>query len=79
VAAWKHGDDQMVKSVVWEKESLNKMLAKGLKMSPQPSEADIAKWNKAGRDVWPEYEGKDKWCKELLRLQSAFMKRIGLE
>jgi len=77
VATWKFGDDQMVKSVVWEKQALEKMLAKGLKMSPAPSEADIAKWNEAGMKVWPEYEAIDKYCKELIKIQREFMKKMG--
>ena len=77
VATWKFGDDQMVKSVVWEKQALEKMLAKGLKMSPTPSAADVAKWKEAGRKVWPEYEAKDKYCKKLIEIQDEFMKKLG--
>ncbi len=70
------GDDQMTKSIIWEKESLKKMMDSGLKMSPAPSAGDVAKWNAAGKAVWPEYEKKNKFCKKLLELQDAFLKRI---
>lgn len=76
VATWKFGDDQMVKSVVWEKESLKKMMSKGLKMSPTPSNTDIAKWDEAGRKVWPDYEKMDPYCKKMIRMQDEFMKQL---
>lgn len=77
VATWKFGDDQMDKSVVWEKESLKKMLANGLKMSPDPTKEDIAKWKEAGRKVWPEFGSKDKYCEELIKIQDEWMKKMG--
>ena len=71
------GDDQANKSIVWEKESLAKMKAAGLKMSPTPSEADVKKWMEAGKKTWGEYEAKDQYCKELIDAQLAFMKKLG--
>lgn len=71
------GDDQMAKSIIWEKESLQKMLDQGLQMSPTPSAEDVAKWKAAGRAVWPEYASKDQYCKKLLELQDEFLKKIG--
>ncbi|MDR3073118.1 MAG: TRAP transporter substrate-binding protein DctP [Deltaproteobacteria bacterium] len=71
------GNDSAHKSVVWEKEALNEMLAAGLQYSPDPSPADVKKWREAGRKVWEEYAKKDKFCKKLLDLQKDFMKRLG--
>ena len=53
-------------------DSFDKMQAKGLKWGPKPSENDVKKWNEAGRKTWSEY-GKDKYSKELLKIQADFM------
>jgi TRAP-type C4-dicarboxylate transport system substrate-binding protein len=72
------GDEWAMKSFIWEKEALQEMKSKGLKMSPTPSAADVAKWKEAGRKVWPEYAALDPYNKELLRIQEEFMKKLGL-
>ena len=71
------GNDSANKAVVWEKEALKSMLAAGLQYSPDPSPEDVKKWHEAGRKVWEDYAKKDKYCKKLLDLQTAFMKRLG--
>jgi TRAP-type mannitol/chloroaromatic compound transport system substrate-binding protein len=73
------GDDQQNKTGLWEKESLAKMVAKGVKWSPKPSAADEKKWAEAGQKVWDEYASKDQYCKELIEAQKTFMKRIGYQ
>ncbi|MGY0398441.1 MAG: TRAP transporter substrate-binding protein DctP [Ostreibacterium sp.] len=61
-----HAKVQLEDSRKWEKEALNQMIAKGLKWSPEPSEADKAAWKKAGSGLWDEYAGKDKYSKEMI-------------
>ncbi|MBW1711536.1 MAG: TRAP transporter substrate-binding protein DctP [Deltaproteobacteria bacterium] len=73
------GDEWAMKSLVWEKAALKEMMAAGLKMSPMPSEEDKAKWIAAGRKVWPEYEQKDADCKNLIKIQREFIKKLGLQ
>lgn len=77
VAAEITGNDSAHKSVIWEKEALNAMLAAGLQYSPDPSPEDVKKWKEAGRKLWDEYAKQDKFCKKLLDLQKEFMKRLG--
>lgn len=78
-AAYRMADFSMTMSLLWEQEALQEMLSKGLKYSPQPSKSDIATWQQAGRETWKEWEAKDKYCKELIRIQADFMKKIGYE
>ncbi|WP_419766327.1 MAG: TRAP transporter substrate-binding protein DctP [Arcobacter sp.] len=61
-----HAKAQLVNSKKWEKEALDQMIAKGLKWSPAPSEADKAAWAKAGAGLWDEYSAKDKYSKQLV-------------
>jgi TRAP-type C4-dicarboxylate transport system substrate-binding protein len=56
-------------------EKMKVMKAAGLKWSPDPSQADKAKWIEAGRKTWSEYE-KDKYSKQLLKVQSDFFEMI---
>jgi hypothetical protein len=53
------------------------MIDGGLKWGPNPSAADVAKWSEAGKLIWPEYASEDKYSKELLEIQDAFMKKLG--
>lgn len=75
-ASW-FGQLQMAYSVVWEKEALQDMLSKGAKMSPAPSDADKAKWKEAGMKVWEEFETKDDFCREMIKIQREFVKKLG--
>ncbi len=61
-----HAKEQLTKSKKWEKEALDQMIAKGLKWSPTPSEADKNAWKKAGAGLWDEYEKIDTYCKQLV-------------
>jgi TRAP-type mannitol/chloroaromatic compound transport system substrate-binding protein len=74
-----YANDVLEKSVVWERDALNKMLAAGLQWSPEPSPEDVKSWHEAGRKVWTEYAQKDAFCKELLDLQTKFMKELGYD
>ncbi len=76
-ASMYHGTLQSMKSLVWEKEALKEMMAKGLKMSPPPSAEDKAKWIAAGQAIWPEYENQNATSKKLIETQRAFMKKLG--
>jgi hypothetical protein len=62
---------------MWEKGALQEMIDGGLKWGPAPSAADVAKWQEAGKLIWPEYASKDKYSKELLEIQDVFMKKLG--
>jgi TRAP-type C4-dicarboxylate transport system substrate-binding protein len=76
-ASYYHGFLSAYKSVVWEKEALQEMINKGLKMSPPPSEADKKKWQEAGIAIWPEYEAADATSKQMIEAQRVFMKKMG--
>lgn len=71
------GVDMRIKSLMWEKAALQEMINGGMVYSPQPSAEDVAKWQAAGKQIWPEYASKDKYCKQLLEIQDAFMKKLG--
>ena len=71
------GADMRIKSLMWEKSALQEMIDGGLQWSPNPSAADVAKWQETGKLIWPEYASKDKYSKELLEIQDAFMKKLG--
>lgn len=51
----------------------------GMQYSPTPSAEDTKAWLAAGRKVWEEYAKKDKFCKEMLDIQTGFMKQLGYE
>ncbi|WP_024954658.1 TRAP transporter substrate-binding protein [Sulfurospirillum arcachonense] len=61
-----HAKEQLEKSRKWEQEAIDEMVKKGLKWSPEPSEADKKAWKKAGAGLWDEYSSKDKYSKQLI-------------
>ncbi|MFG1489931.1 TRAP transporter substrate-binding protein DctP, partial [Oceanospirillum sp. HFRX-1_2] len=61
-----HAADQLRLSRKWESEAVAEMEAKGLKWSPEPSEADKKAWADAGASLWDEYAAKDKYSKQLI-------------
>lgn len=61
-----HAKLQLEKSKQWEQEAIDEMEKKGLKWSPEPSDADKQTWKEAGKKLWSEYELKDKYSKELI-------------
>lgn len=65
-----HAREQMTKSRLWESEAIADMEAKGMKWSPEPSEADKAAWGKAGESLWEEYSAQDKHSKALIDILS---------
>jgi TRAP-type mannitol/chloroaromatic compound transport system substrate-binding protein len=71
------GVDMRIKSLMWEKAALQEMIDGGMQWGPAPSPEDTAKWQAAGKKIWPEYASKDKYSKELLDSQDAFMKKLG--
>ena len=71
------GVDMRIKSLMWEKAALQEMINGGLMDSPEPSAEDAAQWLAAGKQIWPEYAAKDKYAKQLLEIQAAFMKKLG--
>jgi len=61
-----HAQAQLTNSKKWESEAVTEMEAKGLKWSPQASEADKKAWADAGLSLWDEYAAKDKYSKQLI-------------
>lgn len=61
-----HAQEQLTKSKEWESEAVAQMEAKGLKWSPEPSEADKAAWEAAGASLWDEYAAQDDYSKQLI-------------
>lgn len=72
-----HGELQAYKSAIWERDALNEMLAKGLQISPTPSEADKKAWIEAGRSLWEEYAQTDPNSKILIDLERTFLEKMG--
>ncbi|MBN0987259.1 MULTISPECIES: TRAP transporter substrate-binding protein [Amphritea] len=66
-----HAADQLRLSKKWEAEAVAEMEAKGLKWSPEPSEADKKAWAEAGAGLWDEYAAADKYSKELIDILRA--------
>lgn len=63
-----HAKEQLENSRKWEAEAVAEMEAKGLKWSPEPSEADKAAWKAAGAGLYDEYAAKDKYSKQLIEI-----------
>ncbi len=61
-----HAQEQMTKSILWESQAIADMEAKGLKWSPEPSEADKKAWEEAGKSLAAEYAAADKYSKQLI-------------
>jgi len=61
-----HAHAQLTMSRKWEKEAIEQMEAKGLKWSPDVSQADKEAWAVAGAGLWDEYASKDKYSKQLI-------------
>lgn len=61
-----HAKEQLEMGKKWEKEALDEMLSKGLKWSPEPSEADKQAWKKAAASLYDEYAAQDKYSKQLV-------------
>lgn len=65
-ATVEHAADQLRLSKQWESEAVAEMEAKGLKWSPEPTDADRKAWADAGAGLWDEYAAQDKYSKELI-------------
>jgi len=63
-------------SLISESEALEALKTKGLKFSPEPSAADKEKWIEAGNAVWAEFAANDPVSKELIEIQTRFMKQL---
>ncbi|MDO6564464.1 TRAP transporter substrate-binding protein [Amphritea sp. 1_MG-2023] len=70
-ATEQHAADQLRLSKQWETEAVTEMEAKGLKWSPEPSEADQQAWTEAGAGLWDEYAAQDKYSKQLIEILRA--------
>ena len=70
-ATEQHAADQLRLSKKWETEAVTEMEAKGLKWSPEPSDADRKAWAEAGAGLWDEYAASDKYSKELIDILRA--------
>lgn len=65
-ATEQHAADQLRLSQKWESEAVTEMEAKGLKWSPEASEADRKAWADAGAGLWDEYASQDRFSKQLI-------------
>ncbi len=63
-----HAREQMTKSRLWESEAVADMEAKGMKWSPEPSQADKDKWAAAAQSLWTDYASADKYSSELVKI-----------
>jgi TRAP-type C4-dicarboxylate transport system substrate-binding protein len=61
-----HAQEQLTYSQKWESEAVAEMEKKGLKWSPNPSDADKEAWAAAGASLWEEYANADKYSKQLI-------------
>ncbi|RJX65339.1 C4-dicarboxylate ABC transporter substrate-binding protein [Vibrio sinensis] len=63
-----HAREQMTKSRLWESQAVADMQSKGMEWSPQPNDADVAKWNEAANSLWSEYAKADKYSSRLVEI-----------
>ena len=63
-----HAQEQLTKSRLWESQAVADMEAKGLKWSPEPSEADKEAWKAAGAKLWDEYAKEDPYSARLIEV-----------
>ncbi|WNJ96228.1 TRAP transporter substrate-binding protein [Vibrio ruber] len=67
-ATAEHAIEQLTKSKLWESQAVAEMEAKGLKWSPEPSEADKEAWKAAGMSLAQEYASADPYSKQLVEI-----------
>ncbi|MDW6091821.1 TRAP transporter substrate-binding protein [Vibrio rhizosphaerae] len=65
-ATAEHAIEQLTKSKLWESQAVAEMESKGLKWSPEPSEADKKAWKAAGKSLAQEYASADPYSKQLV-------------
>lgn len=63
-----HAKAQLEKSKQWESEAVTEMEGKGMKWSPEPSDADKEAWSKAGETLWDEYAKADNYSEQLISI-----------
>ncbi|MBS99921.1 MAG: C4-dicarboxylate ABC transporter substrate-binding protein [Oceanospirillaceae bacterium] len=63
-----HARDQLTKSRAWESQAVADMEAKGLKWSPEPSDADRKAWKAAGANLWEEYAKESDYSARLIEV-----------
>ncbi len=63
-----HAQEQLTKSRLWESQAVADMEAKGLKWSPEPSDADKAAWKAASANLWDEYAKEDPYSARLIEV-----------
>ncbi|MFM2480470.1 TRAP transporter substrate-binding protein [Celerinatantimonas sp. YJH-8] len=66
-----HARDQLTKSRMWESQAVADMEKKGLKWSPQPSEADKKEWHKIAVELWDDYGKSDPYSQQLVKILKA--------
>jgi len=76
VACYKTGGIMRVNTLLWGKDAYAEMVKAGVKWSPQPSQADVKRWNEAAQSVWPEYAAKDEYSKKLISIQDTLLKKM---
>jgi TRAP-type C4-dicarboxylate transport system substrate-binding protein len=66
-----HAQEQMTKSILWESQAVAQMEEKGLKWSPDPSDADLKAWKNAGASLAAEYSEQDPYSNQLIEKLDA--------
>lgn len=67
-ASTQHAREQMTKSRAWESTAIADMEAKGMKWSPEPSQADKDIWNATANSLWAEYAKADTYSSQLVAI-----------
>ncbi|MBL4832010.1 MAG: TRAP transporter substrate-binding protein DctP [Aliivibrio sp.] len=67
-ASTQHAREQMTKSRAWESTAIADMEAKGMKWSPEPSQADKDTWNATANSLWAEYAKADTYSSQLVAI-----------
>lgn len=63
-----HATEQMTKSRLWETKAITDMEAQGMQWSPEPTKADVEKWNSTANALWSEYANSDKYSSKLVEI-----------
>jgi TRAP-type C4-dicarboxylate transport system substrate-binding protein len=63
-----HANEQMTKSRKWESEAIADMEEQGMQWSPEPSKADVKKWNETATALWSEYANADEYSSKLVEI-----------
>ncbi|MDX2319093.1 MAG: TRAP transporter substrate-binding protein [Moritella sp.] len=63
-----HATEQMTKSRIWESKAIADMEEQGMQWSPEPTKADVEKWNLTANSLWSEYANTDQYSSKLVEI-----------